>query len=257
MPDDAKIFAIHGIIMEAHRELTDEEFRLFSERVQRGLKEKPLALPPREHRERVAELMRQLGEATFYHLLGIDPTSRTHEIHDAYEQVARLVHPSHAGRVGLEGREGILKLLFERATLGYLTLSDRDRRKAYDRDMGPALWSALKTSSAPREEEARRCIARARTLAGDEDFHTAIELLRESLRLAPLADAHALLGLLLAKNPQWLEEARDSLQRALEMGSQEPGLPEALKEVREKLGEDDKPAPPIPFRKKSSSPKKG
>lgn len=236
--------------MSAHRELTDEEYRLFSDRVARGLREKPLTLPAREHKERVAELVRQLGEGTFYHLLGIDPTSGMREVHEAYDEVARLVHPSHARRVGLEGREGVLKLLFERATLGYLTLSEIDRRKAYDRDVGPARWTAMRTSSASREEEARRCLSRARALAGSEDFHTAIELLRESVRQAPSAEAHGLLGLLLAKNPQWQEEALESLERAVEMGGTEPGLPEALKEVRAKLGREEQPSQPISFRKK-------
>jgi tetratricopeptide (TPR) repeat protein len=236
--------------MSAHRELTDEEYRLFSERIARGLAERPLTVPPREHKERVAELLKQLGEGTFYHLLGIDPASGAREVHGAYDEVARLVHPSHARRVGLEGREGVLELLFERATLGYLTLVETDRRKEYDREVGPARWTALRSSTASREEEARRCLARARVLAESEDFHTAIELLRQSVRLAPGAEAYGLLGLLLAKNPQWLEEALESLERAVEMGAAEPGLPEALKEVREKLGQQGKAAQPIPFRKK-------
>lgn len=237
-------------MMGAHRELTDEEYRLFSERIARALAERPLTVPPREHRERVAELLKQLGEGTFYHLLGIDPASGAREVHGAYDEVARLVHPSHARRVGLEGREGVLKLLFERATLGYLTLVEIDRRKEYDREVGPARWTALRTSTASREEEARRCLTRARALAESEDFHSAIEMLRQSVRMAPGADAYGLLGLLLAKNPQWLEEALESLERAAELGATEPGLPEALKEVREKLGQQGAPAQPIPFRKK-------
>ncbi|MFL6201579.1 MAG: hypothetical protein ACJ76J_20595 [Thermoanaerobaculia bacterium] len=236
--------------MASHRELTDEEYRLFSERIARGLAERPLTVPPREHRERVAELLKQLGDGTFYHLLGIDPATGTREVHEAYDEVARLVHPSQARRVGLEGREGVLKLLFERATLGYLTLVEIDRRKAYDREVGPARWTAMRASVASREEEARRCLTRARALAESEDFHSAIELLRQSVRLAPSDEAYGLLGLLLAKNPQWLDEALEALERALEMGSNEPGLPEALKEVREKLGQQGAPAQPIPFRKK-------
>ena len=236
--------------MTAYRELTDEEYRLFSERIARALVERPVTIPQREHRERVAELLKQLGEATFYHLLGIDPASGAREVHEAYDEVARLVHPSHASRVGLEGREGVLKVLFERATLGYLTLAETDRRKKYDREVGPARWTAMRTSTASREEEARHCLARARALAEAEDFHSAIELLRQSVRLAPGPEAYGLLGLLLAKNPQWLEEALESLERAVQMGAAEPGLPEALKEVREKLGQQGTPAQPIPFRKK-------
>ncbi|HWM90966.1 MAG TPA: DnaJ domain-containing protein [Thermoanaerobaculia bacterium] len=225
--------------MEVHRELTDEEYRLFSERIARGLAEHPLKVLPQEHREQVAELLKQLGDVTFYHLLGIDPGSGAREVHDAYDRVARLVHPSHAKKVGLEGREEVLRLLFERVTRAYLTLSDIERRKVYDRDVGPVRWTALRTSRASKEEEALRCYEKARALSEAEDYHYAIELLRRSVSLSPRADAYGLLGILLAKNPQWLDSAVESLERAQEMGATEPGLGEALKEVREKIGKRD------------------
>lgn len=247
-------------IMESQRGLTDEEYRLFSDRVERGLRERPLVVLPREHREQVADLLRQLGEATYYHLLGIDPGSGAREVHEAYDRVARLVHPNNARRLGLEGREGVLQLLFERATLAYLTLSDTDRRKAYDREAGPARWTALRVSQAARasdQEEARRCLEQARSLAEAEDYHPAIELLRKAVFLAPTHESVSLLGLLLAKNPQWLDEAVATLERAEEMGSPDPAVPEVLKELRETAKarpvETGKPGQPIPFRK----PKRG
>lgn len=236
----------------SHPGLTDEEARLFSERIARGLAERPLQLLPREHREQVAELLKRLGEGTFYHLLGIDPGSGAREVYDSYERTARLAHPSHARRLGLDGREGVLELLFEQVTSAYLTLSDPDRRKAYDRDIGPARWTALKTgsASASREEEARRCYERARTLAAAEEYHSAIELLQQAARLAPGADVYGLLGLLQARNPQWSEEASANLRKALEMGSADPALPAALDELRKRMAEaGGEPAPPIPFRK--------
>jgi tetratricopeptide (TPR) repeat protein len=242
--------------MEAPRGLTDEEYRLFSDRVGRGLKDRPLVVLPKEHREQVAELLRQVGDATFYHLLGIDPGSGARDVHEAYDRVARLVHPANARRLGLEGREGVLELLFERATLAYLTLSDTDRRKRYDREVGPARWTALRLSQKSRasnEEEARRCLEQARSHAAAEQYHTAIELLRQSVLLDATAESVSLLGLLLAKNPQWLAEAVDTLERAEEMGSTDPAVPEALKELREALkaraAENGKPGKPIPFRK--------
>ncbi|MES1242452.1 MAG: DnaJ domain-containing protein [Acidobacteriota bacterium] len=242
-------------VMEAQRSLSDEEYRLFSDRVGRGLRERPLVVLPKEHREQVAELLRQLGEATFYHLLGIDPGSGAREVHEAYDRVSRLVHPNNARRLGLEGKEGVLQLLFERATLAYLTLSDMDRRKAYDREAGPARWTALRVSQASRasnQEEARRCLAQARSLAEAEDYHPAIELLRKAVHLDPTHESVSLLGLLLAKNPQWVDEAVETLERAEEMGSTDPAVPEALRELRETA--KVRPAPPakaqpIPFRK--------
>lgn len=218
----------------SHLGLTDEEARLFSERIARSLAERPLQLLPQEHREHVAELLRQLGEGTLYHLLGIDPGSGAREVYDAYERTARLVHPSHARRLGLDGREGVLDLLFEQVTRAYLTLSDPERRKAYDREAGPARWTALKAGSASREEEARRRFERAQALAAAEEYHSAIELLQQAVRLAPGAEVYALLGLLQARNPQWSEEAATNLERALEMGSRDPALAAALEEVRSK-----------------------
>lgn len=246
--------------MESQQGLTDEEYRLFSDRVGRGLKERPLVVLPKEHREQVADLLRQLGEATHYHLLGIDPGSGAREVHEAYDRVARLVHPHNARRLGLEGREGVLQLLFERATLAYLTLSDMERRKAYDREAGPARWTALRTSQAAKasnQEEARRCLEQARSLAEAEDFHSAIELLRTAVLLAPSHESVSLLGLLLAKNPQWSDEAIEMLERAEEMGTADPAVPEVLRELRETLkarpAESGRPAQAIPFRK----PKRG
>lgn len=251
-----------------HLGLTDEEARLFSQRVARGLAERPLELLPREHREHVAELLRQLGEGTFYHLLGIDPGSGSREVYESYERTGRLVHPSHARRLGLDGREGVLELLFEQVTRAYLTLSDPDRRKAYDREVGPARWTALKSGSASREEEAQRLYERAQSLAAAEQYHSAIELLQQSARLSPRADVYTLLGLLQARNPQWREDAAGNLKRALEMGSSDPALPTALDEVQKKIAESEEgdderqavppvspvspkaPISPIPFRGK-------
>src|SRR3954452_12523807 len=93
---------------------TEEELRAFSERIARRLAERPLHdLDAGFHQERVAALLRRAGEARFYPLLCMPPTATAQEIHEAYDQVARLVHPINAPRLGLEGREGVLEMLFE------------------------------------------------------------------------------------------------------------------------------------------------
>src|SRR5436309_5126152 len=107
---------------DAHRPTADE-LRIFAERIARRLAERPLDLDPDFHRERVAGLLRQAGEASFYQLLDLPPTAAAQEVHEAYDQVARLVHPANAPRLGLEGREAVLEVLFERLTQAYLNLS--------------------------------------------------------------------------------------------------------------------------------------
>jgi curved DNA-binding protein CbpA len=220
--------------------LSDEELRLFSDKIARRLSERPLDLDPAAHRERVAGLLRQTGEASFYQLLGIVPTAATQEVHEAYDRMACLVHPANAQRLDLVGREGILEMLFERITQAYLTLFQPDRRKMYDRELPPTAWSASwAPASGRRKEEARemaqRYYERASVLAEAEEFHFAIELLQQAVRADAKPEYFALLGKLQAKNPRWLRAASESLRRAMELGSRDPELAAALDEVHNRL----------------------
>jgi len=188
------------------------------------------------HRERVATLVREMGEATYYRFLGIEPSASALEVHEGFERTARMVHPDNARRLGLDGREGVLQVLFERATEAYLTLSAIDKRKQYDREMGPRLWQ--QPAAGPmvsRTEEAARLYDRARAMAAAEQLHAAVELLREAVRLAPKAEYLTLLGTLEAKNPHWLESAEQHFERAIELGARGPGIAEALQRVRQKI----------------------
>ena len=220
--------------------LSEEELRLFTAKIARRLSERPLDLDPASHRERVAGLLRQAGEASFYQLLGIVPTAATQEVHEAYDQIARLVHPVNAARLGLVGREAVLEMLFERITHAYLTLFQPDRRKAYDRELSPQAWSAAWAPAQGRRREEVREIAqsfyeRAAALAEAEDFHFAIELLQQAVRADPRPEFYALLGKLQAKNPRWLRAAAESLRRAVELGARDPELPAALQEIQQRL----------------------
>jgi curved DNA-binding protein CbpA len=215
------------------RRLSEEELRLFADRIAVNLVNRPLDLPVPEHRERVATLLRRMGEATLYELLEIDPTAPVLKVHEGYERVARLVHLDNAKRLDLMGREGVLEVLFERITEAYLTLSDPDQRKRYDREQ--PIWRTAEKPVVSRVDEAQRLYERARALAATEQFHAAIELLREAVRTTPKADYLALLGLLQTKNPKWLRYAEEHLRQAIEKGAKDPSLPSALAEVRRRL----------------------
>lgn len=224
----------------AAQRLTEEELRIFSAKIRQHLAERPLDLDPVSHRERVAALLRQVGEASFYQLLGIVPTSTAQEIHEAYDRIARLVHPTNAPGLGLSGREGVLELLFERITLAYLTLSQPDRRKAYDRDLAPDVWAAAWAPAPGRRREEVLDIAqgyyeRATALTAAEDFHFAVELLQQAVRIDSRPEYHALLGKLLAKNPRWLPAAAEHLRQAVSLGARDPELPAALEEILRRL----------------------
>lgn len=230
---------------------TDEELRLFLDRIGRRLADHPPDLDPETHRQRVAGLLRDVGDSNFYYLLSIASTARIQEVHEAYDQAARLVHPANAGRLGLAGREGVLEMIFERLTLAYLTLSHTDRRKIYDRDLDPETWGAAAWQADPgqrrgeMQEMAQGYYRRAKELVAHHDYHLAIELLLQAVRADDSRPEYpALLGALQAKNSRWLPMAVENLERAVALGSQDPELPALLARVRERLagGEALRPA---------------
>ena len=217
---------------------SEQEVRLFTDRISRNLAERPVDLDPRAHREKVAELLRVSGEATHYEILGVELVANALEIHGGFEQTARLLHPSHAPRLGLAGREGVFEVLFERAVEAYLALSNPETRKAYDRDLSPQVRAALVAAIRPREaarDLARSYYERAMSLADAEEYHFAVELLQQAVTADPRGEYYALLGRIQSKNPQWLDNAETNLRRALEMGTADRGLAAALDEVRQRL----------------------
>ncbi len=142
-------------------------------------------------------------------------------------------------------------MLFERLTLAYLTLVQTDRRKVYDRDLDPEAWGAAALAVAPEhrrgelQELAQGYNLRAKRLAADKDFHAAIALLLEAVRIDDSRpELLILLGTLQARNSRWLRMAAENLEQALKLGSQDPDLPALLARVRERLagGEALKPA---------------
>jgi hypothetical protein len=230
---------------------TDEELRLFLDRIGRRLADHPPDVDAETHRQRVARLVRDVGEANFYQLLSIPPTAKAHEVHEAYDQVARLVHPANAGRLGLAGREGVLEMLFERLTLAYLTLIQTDRRKVYDRNLDPGVWGSAASGAAPeqRQEEVREVAQgyyqRALELVADHDYHFAIELLQQAVRVDDSRPEYlVLLGTLQAKNSRWLRVSEENLQRATKLGSRDTELPALLARVRERLAAGEALRPP-------------
>jgi tetratricopeptide (TPR) repeat protein len=218
--------------------VTPHELALFSERIARSLADRPLELGAEEHRERVAAMLREVGGMTFYQLLSLGPTASPEKVHEGYERVARLVHPSHAPSLGLEGREGVLEVLFERATAAYVTLSHPGKRRDYDREIGPAGWPETTTGRNRAEENrdrARAYFNRATAFAAKDEFHFAIELLREAVRIDPQAKYFVLLGDLQTHNQHWLRHAVESYARALEIGGPDPQVEEAILRVRQRM----------------------
>ncbi len=193
----------------------------FAERVAQGLHARPIDVSPALHRARLAELLGQLGELSHYQLLGIDADASVEQVHAAYNELARLVHPIHAAQLGLAGREDAMRLLFERATEAYLVLADPDRRRRYNRETGviqPLAPGAAKGEPQPSSPEvAEKLYGQARDMVERNEFHYAIELLRKAIQAQPKADYYVLLSEVQQKNPNWLQHASDSMREAVHL----------------------------------------
>ena len=211
----------------------------FADRVERDLAERPLDLDPEIQRGQLGDRLARAGGLNHYELLGIGEEASAEEVHEAYQQLARLVHPRHTERLDLAGREGALWLLFERATEAYLTLTSPERRRRYDAKVGAGLDPV--PSQEVRDQEsgklARGYYLRALELIDAKDYHFAVELLRQAVQRDPRPEYYLRLAEVQAQNPKWLRHAADSYRRAIELGAGEPGVRVALGRLREEMGE--------------------
>jgi tetratricopeptide (TPR) repeat protein len=209
-----------------------------SDRLERELTLRPFDLAPDAHRAQLADLLARAGGLTHYELLGVGEEASADEVYEAYERLARLVHPSHSEHLELTGREAALWLLFERATDAYLTLSSPDRRRRYEAKVGGGHDPAPSQEVREREAErlARGYYQRALTLLDEQDYHFAVELLRQAVQTHPQAEYYLRLAEALAKNPNWLRQAADAYRKALELGGDDPRVRVALAQTLEAMG---------------------
>ena len=148
------------------------------------------------------------------------------EVLGAYHSLARIVHPTHADRLGFRGREDAIDVLFEQATEAYLVLSDPRRRASYNMIMGIQLTTEV--DAATRDEEkkrlARQHYVRAGRCISEMDYSLAVDLLKEAARLDPKAEYFARLGQAQTKNPHWHRHAVESYRRAVELAPDDAGI---------------------------------
>ena len=192
-------------------------------------------LSKEQHRRKVADLLGRVGDLDHYQLLGLEVDAEEPAVPEAYERLAREVHPSHAQRLGLVGKEDALRLLFERATEAYLSLSDPVRRSSYNTMMG--LHQKVEVDPERRDEEkkimAKRNFIQGSSCLADMEYSMAVELLKEAARMDPRPEYFAALGQAQSKNPRWRRHAVESYRQAVELAPDDAGLHLALGKVLE------------------------
>jgi hypothetical protein len=224
------------------RSFGSELVQRLSERIADSLEKEPVALETDEHRQLLGNLLGRMGEMTYFELLAVSPQSGVEEVHRAFMELGRLVHPSHADRLALAGGEGALGILLERATEAYFTLSDSERRAEYFEKVGPLQISDEDAATAEERQEEMKSVARrnfqlARNLADRQEFHAAIQLLEQAVKASPESEYLALLAECQAYNPRWLDRAIQNLSRAVELRPDDGSLRLRLGNLLERRGD--------------------
>jgi len=213
-----------------------------SERIADSLEKEPATLATDEHRELLRNLLGRMGDMTFFELLAVSPQSEVDEVHRAFMELGRMVHPMHADRLALAGGERALGLLLERATEAYFTLSDSERRAEYFEKVGPLEISEEDAATVEERQEERKMVAQrnfqlAKNLADRQEFHAAIQLLEQAVRTAPESQYLALLAECQSYNPRWLDRAVQNMTRAVELRPEDGSLRLRLGTLLERRGD--------------------
>jgi tetratricopeptide (TPR) repeat protein len=142
--------------------------------------------------------------ADYYEILGLTRNATAAEIRQAYAKIAREKHPD---RFTDPGERAAAHAVFQEATTAFNALSHAGRRQDYDASLDrrpptPAEIARDAYDRAVREYEAKR-------------FYEALELLRTAVQNAPEeARYHAALGKTLCRNPHWVREGIQEIERA-------------------------------------------
>ena len=221
--------------------LTVKLLETFSQRIARELEDEPVELDAAGHRAEIGGLLGKLGGVDHYELLGVGLRANDDELFVAYKGLARKVHPVNAQRLGFEGKDEALQVLFERVTEAYLTLSDPKRRASYNTIAGIHLDVQVDAGQRARERQAmaRQNYRRAATSMDEMDYTQAVELLKEAARLDPRAEYFGRLAQAQWKNPNWRHHAVESYRRAVELGPEDAAVRFGLATLLEELGDTD------------------
>jgi curved DNA-binding protein CbpA len=161
--------------------------------------------------------------ANYYDLLGIAKSATTSDIRKAYARLARERHPD---RFPDPAAKKSAQQTFQEITAAFNTLSNEGSRAEYDKTL-----EAPPRPPVP-EEIARDAFDRGQKLFEAKNFFDAVELLRIAVAHAPQeARYHAALGRALARNPHWVREGLQSLEKAVQLAPRQAGYHAELAEL--------------------------
>lgn len=161
--------------------------------------------------------------ANYYELLGIAKTATLADVRKAYAQLARERHPD---RFPDPETKKKAQSSFQEITAAFNVLSNERSRSAYD-----ATLAAPPRPPVP-EEIAREAFDRGQQLFEAKNYFDAVEHFRIAVAHVPQDGRyHAALGRALARNPRWVREGIQSLEKAVQLAPKQAGFHAELAEL--------------------------
>ncbi len=164
----------------------------------------------------LTRLLELAEEGTFYQLLGVTADSTAGQVKKSFYSLARKFHPDHHMERG--DLVASLQELMEAVTLAYKTLTDEEKRAAYDKKLAASGAFSLHREATEARETLEECFVRASECLRARNFVGSVVWLRKCVDLAPNdAKYHAVLARSLATVPQYHNEAMKHFEKAIEL----------------------------------------
>jgi curved DNA-binding protein CbpA len=146
--------------------------------------------------------------ANYYEILGVSRTATAAEVRTAYSKLARERHPD---RFTDQVEKARAEEFFKDLTTAFNTLSNDKNRREYD-------GSLDRPAAPPPQAIAQNAYERGLQMFEAKHNHEAVELFRTAVGLFPdQPDFQVALGKALARNPHWVREGMQAIERAVQL----------------------------------------
>ena len=188
-------------------------------------------------RNEIENLLGNLSSLDHYSALGLQEDASATQIKKAYFQAAKKYHPDALARLGLDDLKAPAAQVFARIAEAFETLSDVDKRKAYD--AGGSEEPEIDTA---RLAQAETSFRKGEILAKMGNFEGALEYFASAVELWPDEPAyHAAFGWALYKQPKTdAAKAAKHLEIALDQSNEDAVTHFRLGLVMRSLGETER-----------------
>ena len=186
-------------------------------------------------REEVREKHARLREISFYELLGVERDATHAQIKRAYIRAAKRLHPDALSRLGLDELKQEANEVFAEIAKAHTTLLDEKQRQSYD-----ASLDGHTTVDANQVAQAESLYRKGEILLRAGNFTGALAFLEAAIKLWPEeSDYQSAYGWILhRKNPPESERAREHLEQAIAITSDNAEAHQRLGLVLKALGQN-------------------